>query len=95
MTRPTYQPFSTHALASDVNTNMQLIPAGSLVEVEGYWDEITGGSWMTARGNFACLIYAIRSANKNLPLDDDVLYVKYDGLGSLVHISEISEPTDA
>lgn len=59
-------------------------------KVEGYWDTITGGSWMFANGNPACLAYAVRSAVADLPTDNNVLYGKTpDGLGHLVHVSEI------
>lgn len=89
MTRPTFERFARVPLAREVTTNMQFIPAGTEVEVEGYWDEVTGGSWMFADGNPACLVYAMRSVEADLPLDNDVLYVKHEGLGSLVHVSEL------
>ena len=66
---------------------------GSEYHIEGYWDEITGGSWMFADGNPACLIYAIRTSNPKtivkVPIDDEVLYGKVGIFGHLVHISEI------
>ncbi len=88
MTRKPYN-YTPVKLASDVKTNMQFIPAGTEVTVEGYWDEITGTSWMFSNGNPACMAYAMRSASK-LPLDNDVVYIKYNGLGSLVHVSELA-----
>lgn len=61
-------------------------------EVEGYWDDLTGGSWMWANGNPAAIKYAMRSAaHGSLPFDDEVLYGKINGFGHLVHISEIKE----
>lgn len=57
--------------------------------VENWWDHMTGGSWMFAQGNPACIVYAIRTALNDLPMDDDVVYGKINGLGHLVHISEL------
>ena len=44
-----------------------------------------------ARGNPACLDYAVRSSSleDGLPTDDEVLYGKIGGYGKLVHISEV------
>lgn len=57
--------------------------------VEGYWDEITGKSWMWSDGNIAAMNYGMRSGLKGLPVDDEVLYGKIGALGYLVHVSEI------
>lgn len=65
------------------------IEAGTQYAVEGYWDEITGGSWMFAEGNHAALNYAARVAGQGLPLDNDVLYGKIGPFGFLVHVSEV------
>src|SRR3990167_8168342 len=66
---------------------------GSFVTVEDLWDKLTGHSWMFSDGNPACLIYALRSTSmyggQNLPVDDDVVYTKFKGLGVLIHNSEI------
>lgn len=63
--------------------------------IEGYWKDIAGTSWMFATGNPACLSYAMRAGLSGLPVDDDVLYGKTpDGLGHLVHVSEITEGND-
>lgn len=59
--------------------------------IEDYWDRVSGGSWMFAAGNPAALQYAIRSATAELPLDDDVVYGKSEnGLGHIVHVSELA-----
>lgn len=58
-------------------------------EVEGYWDEITGQSWMFSDGNPAAMKYGIRSGLAGLPLDDNVLYGKIGAFGHLVHVSEV------
>jgi len=67
---------------------------GSSFRVEDWWDYLTGGSWMNASGNPACIVYGIRIAftKELVPLDDDVLYGHtLDGFGHLVHINEIEE----
>ncbi|PQM51799.1 hypothetical protein C5U48_12790 [Mycolicibacter virginiensis] len=58
--------------------------------VEDWWDRLAGGSWMFADGNPAAMAYAVRSAFKGLPIDNEVLYGKVGALGYLVHVSEIA-----
>lgn len=62
---------------------------GQEYRVEDWWINVAGGSWMDANGNPAALQYAARSGFAGLPLDNEVLYGKVDGLGYIVHISEI------
>ena len=63
---------------------------GVKITIEDWWDRLTNKSWMDMNGNPACLKYAIRSSSLSLPLDNEVLYGHTeDGLGNLVHISEI------
>lgn len=54
--------------------------------VEDWWKNVYGLSWMF-------MAYAIRSAGK-VPVDNDVLYGKVDGLGFLFHISELELPKE-
>lgn len=65
--------------------------AGEEYRVEDWWDTVTGGSWMFADGNPACLMYALRNGVEGLPLDDEVLYGKVGPFGHLIHISELGE----
>lgn len=58
--------------------------------LEDWWDRLTGGSWINANGNPACLNYAMRSAKAHLPIDNEVVYGKIGALGHLVHVSEIT-----
>ena len=65
---------------------------GSEFIVEDWLDRINGKSWMGCLNRPACLIYACRLMIRSsmLPIDDEVLYGhRKDGLGSLVHISEL------
>ena len=64
---------------------------GELAWVEGYWDEVTGKSWMESDGNPAAIMYAMRAGMCSLPTDNNVLYVKISGLGHLIHTSEIEK----
>lgn len=65
--------------------------AGSEIKIEGLWKDVSGSSWMFAKGNPTCLEYAIRSAADNLPTDDNVFYGKIGALGYLVHKSELED----
>lgn len=67
---------------------------GSDFVVEDYWDTMTGGSWMNANGNPACLVYAMRTgfSEHRVPIDNEVLYGKVGAFGHLVHVSEIELP---
>lgn len=59
--------------------------------VEDWWDRVAGKSWMVCSGNPACLNYAMRTgmSNMNIPNDNEVVYGKINGLGYLVHTSEL------
>lgn len=48
-----------------------------------------GQSWMFMTGNPAAIIYGMRVGVAGLPLDNEVVYGKVDGLGHMVHVSEI------
>jgi hypothetical protein len=63
--------------------------AGAEFMIEDWWDHLTGGSWMFADGNPACMIYAMRGMG--LPIDDEVVYGKIGSMGVLVHVSEIED----
>lgn len=77
-------------LTQDVNDPyVGTIAKDTDVDVEGLWHEITGGSWMDARGNIAAMNYALRSGFSGLPMDDNVYYGKINGLGFLLHESEL------
>lgn len=65
--------------------------AGGDFEIEDWWDRLMGKSWMDCNGNPACMIYALRAAD--LPIDDEVVYGKFHGLGVLLHVSEL-EPQE-
>lgn len=83
---------STVKLKNDIKDPYAgLIPAGSNYNVEDYWINVAGMSWMDAVGNPAALNYALRSTLAGLPMNDDVLYGKIQGLGFLIHTSEIQE----
>lgn len=57
--------------------------------IEDWWDHLTGVSWAYSQGNPAAIIYAIRAGQNGLPWDDEVVYGKIDGMGHLVHTSEL------
>ena len=61
--------------------------------VEDYWDRVAGGSWMFAEGNPVAMAYAIRSGlvSTGLPIDDEVVYGKVNGIGHIVHVSELGK----
>lgn len=63
--------------------------AGKQYRIEDWWDRLYGSSWMVSDGNPAAMSYGIRSGLYGLPLDDEVVYGKIDGLGHLVHVTEI------
>lgn len=68
--------------------------AGALYRIEDWWDRVSGGSWMHARGNPAALHYAMRTGvSIPVPTDNEVLYGKIGHLGHLVHVSEIEWPS--
>lgn len=64
---------------------------GQEYHIEDYWQNVSGGTWMTAEGNPACIKYAIRSALAGLPVDNEVVYGKVGPFGHLIHVSELGE----
>ena len=63
---------------------------GLSFEVEDWWKNINGKSWMVSDGNPVCLTYAMRINQQNLPMDDDVLYGRInDSIKGLMHLSEL------
>lgn len=75
------QPFEGCGRTYDVNGHQYL--------AEDWWDRVVGESWMDCDGNPAALKYAVRSAVDNLPFDNEVLYGKIDGLGHIIHVTEL------
>lgn len=59
--------------------------------VEDWWENVSGMSWMLSNGNIAAMSYAFRIGGRTgeVPLDDEVLYGKIEGLGFLLHVSEL------
>ena len=66
---------------------------GQEYRIEDWWINVGGGSWMWAKGNPACLKYAMRTGftKPPIPCDDNVLYGKVGMLGHLIHESEIGD----
>ena len=50
-----------------------------------------GRSWHECDGNIAACQYALRAGLAMIPHDNEVVYGKINGLGYLVHASEIGE----
>jgi hypothetical protein len=59
--------------------------------VEDWADRVFGRSWMDMDGNPACLVYAIRGSRQDpaIPIDNNVLYGKVNGIGCLLHVNEL------
>ena len=57
--------------------------------LEDWWDRVAGMSWRESVGNPAALQYALKAGMQNLPLDDEVVYVKINSRGHLLHASEL------
>ena len=59
--------------------------------VEDWWENVYGRSWMVSDGNPAALSYAFRIGMRlgAVPCDNEVVYGKINGLGYLLHVSEL------
>lgn len=59
--------------------------------IEDYCENVLGATWMSASwSNPAAIEYALRIGSKdNFILDNEVVYGKIDGLGHLIHVSEL------
>jgi hypothetical protein len=65
---------------------------GKEIRIEDWWINVAGIPWGDANGNPAAMSYGMRAGLAGLPWDNEVLYGKVDGLGHLVHLSEIEVP---
>lgn len=68
--------------------------SGETFEIEDWFENVVGCSWMGANGNPTALIYAVRSAkfgenNGVHPFSNDVVYGKVHGMGFAFHINEL------
>ncbi len=72
-----------------------LVVGDAKYRIEDWWDRVYGDSWKRAKGNPGAYHYAMRTAtvDYSIPTDDEVVYGKIDGLGHLVHVSELGEVT--
>jgi hypothetical protein len=88
----TPHPLAGKTVRIDLKTEPhQLLVDGCEFEVEDWWENVGGGSWMIAQGNRACLNYAVRAGFSDLPVDDEVVYGHVGRLGYLVHQTELGD----
>ena len=61
-------------------------------QIEDWWENVTGKSWMISDGNIAAMVYGFRTGMRHgaVPIDNDVLYGKIGGLGFLFHVTELN-----
>lgn len=64
---------------------------GKEFRIEDWQMNVMSRSWMFCDGNPTCLKYAMRSAFAGLPIDNKVIYGHVNGIGHLVHESELGE----
>jgi len=63
---------------------------GHQADVVDWYDRLGDGvSWRDNPGDPRAQGYAIRRGLGNLPDDDDVLFARVDGMGQLIHVTEI------
>jgi hypothetical protein len=72
----------------------KIVVEGARYRVEGWWDQLTGKSWMFTDNNWACMHYGMRAGLTDLPTDDEVVYGHIGTFGHLVHVSELGEVVD-
>lgn len=87
-------PLSGTAVTVRLEGHAQLDDGAYPYVVEDWWDRVYGRSWMDSDGNPAAMLYAMRAGLIGLPLDNDVVYGKIDGIGFLVHTSELKVEDD-
>lgn len=85
------QPHEKAGQTVHVDTVLDSGPYKGEAVLEDWWDRIAGESWMDSNGNPAALIYALRSAMHGLPIDNEVVYVKINSMGNLLHVSELRD----
>lgn len=79
-----------HPLAG--KTVKLLISATDNFTIEDWQDRVYNGkSWQVLTRNPACIYYASRVSQTKLPIDDEVVYGKINGIGYIIHISELGD----
>ena len=73
---------------SDAGQNA--VVEGAVLEIVDWWDRVSGRPWGETERFPACICYAMRAAGNRIPPDDEVVYGKIDGMGHIVHVSEIN-----
>lgn len=75
-----------------VDELQHVVVPGVRFTVEEWFDGLrgTGGSWKDIV-SLPVMIYAARQRAHGLPDDDEVVYGHIDGLGKIVHVSELGE----
>ncbi|KAI4218049.1 MAG: hypothetical protein L6R40_008808, partial [Gallowayella cf. fulva] len=81
--------FVTLNSKAKIDPTQGVVVAGAEFRVEDYADRIMGGSIWAGPMTFAVMHYMARAEANSLPMDDKVLYGKINGLGHMVHESEI------
>ncbi|MCP3682171.1 MAG: hypothetical protein GY861_05710 [bacterium] len=61
------------------------------IDIEDTDINIWGTSWKDQGGNMACMLYATRTKSEGIPLTGTTYYGKVQGMGELVHESELEE----
>ena len=65
--------------------------ANPIIRIEDTDRKVFGDSWMDMTGNPACLLFAMRLAQTDLPVNGEVFYGKIGYSGELVHEDELEE----
>jgi hypothetical protein len=83
----------TVEIRSDVKDRRNMVVGGAQYRIEDWWDRVSGSSWAVAQGNPAALQYTLRTGMSSdpVPLGDEVVYGKIDGIGHLVHVTELDD----
>ena len=71
-----------------------IVVANAEFHVIDWWDRLSKKPWYECDNNIAVCNYAYRAGLTGLPPDTEVVYGHIDGLGHLVHASELGEVAD-
>lgn len=82
---------TAHPLVGQVAEVVEGMFKGEQYRLEDWWDRLGQGSWKVCTRNPACIEYGVRVLLESIPQDDEVVYGKINGLGKLIHVTQLGD----
>ena len=78
-----------HTFSHPMRGQKVKLKCGVYFQLGDWWDSFGYGPWIENMHNPVCVNYGLMVVAANLPRDDEVVFGTIDGLGYMVHESEL------